>query len=536
MEKQSTTKGFAILTVATMLGKIFSLLYLPFLIRVLADEGYGIYQATYTVFLFIYGLTSTGISTAVSKYISELTALENYKAVKRAFKLTMLLMFLLGLFMTLVLAFGAKFFANFTEFDEAKISLITLSPTIFLTAVVSVYRGYFQGSHYMTPTAISQVIEQIANVFFSILFAYLWMPKGVEWGVAGATIGTPLGALAALMYLHVVYIKRAKIKMPQSSKIVKAIRNKTIVKNIVNIALPIAISQGVINAAFIVDTKIVMSRLMVAGFSKNEATILFGILAKYNTLSNVPIAIIIALSTSVLPSIAAVIATNNTKAAVAKINYSIKLCLLVAVPCTVGLSALSEPIYRLLLGQGHELMMYGSFIIIIWSLVQIHITILQSINKMYVATILMVIGLIPKILLDYILVVNIHLHIYGVLIANLVYYALPLFLMRNYMRNKLKLRVKILSQFIKPCIASLWMGIAGILSYNGFFKALHIVLPYKLSILIAVSIAIIIAAYLYVTILIFSGVITERDINSISPKIKKLLPKILRRKLIKQTA
>jgi len=74
------------------------------------------------------------------------------------------------------------------------------------------------------------------------------------------------------------------------------------------------------------------------------------------------------------------------------------------------------------------------------------------------------------------------------------------------------------------------------LSYNGFFKALHIVLPYKLSILIAVSIAIIIAAYLYVTILIFSGVITERDINSISPKIKKLLPKILRRKLIKQTA
>lgn len=535
MEKQSTTKGFAILTIATILGKVFSILYLPFLIRILADDGYGIYQATYTVFLFIYGITNAGISTAISKYISELTALENYKAVKRTFKLSMLIMFLLGLSMTLVLAFGARFFASFAEFDEARLSLITLSPTIFLTAVVSVYRGYFQGSHYMTPTAISQVIEQAANVIFSILFAYLWMPKGIEWGVAGATMGTPLSALVALIYLHVVYVKRSKIKMPQGSKIIKSLRNKTIVKNIADIAIPIAISQGVINAAFMVDTKIVKSRLMVAGFSENEATILFGILGKYNTLSNVPIAIITALSMSVLPGIAAVIAMNNTKAAVAKINYSIKLCLLVAVPCTVGLSALSEPIYRLLLGQGHELMMYGSFIIVIWSLVQIHITILQSINKMYVATILMVIGLIPKILLDYVLVVNIHLHVYGVLIANLIYYALPLFLMRNYMKNKLKLKIKILSQLIKPSIASLWMGIAAILSYNGFFKVASIILPYKLSILTALSIAIIIAAYLYVTILIFSGVITERDINSISPKIKRLLPRILRKKLIKQT-
>ena len=48
-KKQSTTKGFAILSAAGFMVKILSLLYVPFLIKILGKEGYGIYARAYPI-------------------------------------------------------------------------------------------------------------------------------------------------------------------------------------------------------------------------------------------------------------------------------------------------------------------------------------------------------------------------------------------------------------------------------------------------------------------------------------------------------
>lgn len=79
MKEQSTTKGFAILSLAGMMVKVLSLLYIPFLRVIITDEGYGVYGAAYSVYVFIFVLTNSGIPVAISKLISELTAMGNYK-------------------------------------------------------------------------------------------------------------------------------------------------------------------------------------------------------------------------------------------------------------------------------------------------------------------------------------------------------------------------------------------------------------------------------------------------------------------------
>lgn len=103
MKEQSTTKGFAILSAAGMMVKVLSLLYIPFLIMIIGGEGYGIYGATYQVYTFIFVITNSGIPVAISKLISELAAVGNYKDAVKSFKIARFILLILGILMSLVL-------------------------------------------------------------------------------------------------------------------------------------------------------------------------------------------------------------------------------------------------------------------------------------------------------------------------------------------------------------------------------------------------------------------------------------------------
>ena len=76
LNKQSTTKGFAILSAAGFIVKILSLLYIPFLGKVLGADGLGVYYSAYNIFTYVYILTNAGIPVAISKIVSELIDLE----------------------------------------------------------------------------------------------------------------------------------------------------------------------------------------------------------------------------------------------------------------------------------------------------------------------------------------------------------------------------------------------------------------------------------------------------------------------------
>lgn len=67
MKEQSITKGFAILSIASIVAKLLSLIYVPFLTRIVGSVGMGIYGKTYDIFVFVYALTNVGLQTAIIK-------------------------------------------------------------------------------------------------------------------------------------------------------------------------------------------------------------------------------------------------------------------------------------------------------------------------------------------------------------------------------------------------------------------------------------------------------------------------------------
>ena len=92
--------------------------------------------------------------------------------------------------------------------------------------------------------------------------------------------------------------------------------------------MPIAINSIIIFGTDLVDLANTSSRLLAAGLSQQAATIQFGILNKYTSLLNVPVAVTTALYVAMMPAFSASIAVGDFRRLKTSIGEAFKLSLL----------------------------------------------------------------------------------------------------------------------------------------------------------------------------------------------------------------
>ena len=172
-DKQSTTKGFAILSLAGIINKFLAIAYVSIQTMIVGNYGNGIISAGYKIYTLIYALSNAGIPVAISKLISERSAMEDYKGTKKILKVAGLILVSLGIFFCSVMLLGAGWISKQISQPDAKIMLLALAPTLLFTSISAIFRGYFQGRQNMTPTALSQIIEQALNSILTIVFVAL---------------------------------------------------------------------------------------------------------------------------------------------------------------------------------------------------------------------------------------------------------------------------------------------------------------------------------------------------------------------------
>jgi stage V sporulation protein B len=531
LNKQSTTKGFAILSAATFMCKLLSLLYIPFLMKILGKQGIGVYYSAYSIYVYIYILTNAGIPVAISKMVSELIAMGNYKDAVRTFKIARFLLLILGMIMSILMLILAVPLANRTESATARLAIMCLSPTILITSVLSAYRGYFQGRGNMTPTAVSQVLEQIANTIFSLVFAACFIKYGIAAGAAGGTIGTSIGALVAVIYMIYTYEKNKIFKVPKGyNKLdIKRFTTKRLIKKLLSYAVPMTVCLGLQQSGLIIDLWLVKSRMLDAGIDKIQVDVLWGVLSNYTTLIGVPIAIISSLAITILPSISSLIALQDKKAVRNKINYAFRLCFLIAVPSAVGLAVLANPIvYFIQYGSDvGRLLIYGSVVIILMAVVSIQTSILQGLGKLYLVTFYAILALIGKVITNYIFVAIPSFNVLGAVMANGVSFAILLMLNHFTINKVLRIRIKLKAHAIKPIIASGFMAIVAKLMYGNFNYICSYIKEGYIANAIAIVITLFLAILTYFFVLVLIGGITKADLEVFPRKITKLIPKFI---------
>lgn len=278
----SFLKGTLILTIGGIVVKVIGFLNWIILSRVLGGEGIGLYQMAFPIYLLALSVSSAGIPVAISIITAEKRALHDYLGANRVFRISLTVLVITGLFFSLLLYFGAGLLIEyrFIRDPRAYYSLLALAPAVFFVTILSSYRGYLQGCQIMTPTAVSQIAEQLVRVLTMLIFASLLLPRGLDYAAGGASLGAAPGAVAGLLVLIYYYMKLQKKGGETELQAAGTVQESSmsIIRRLVKLALPVSLSSIMLPIVANFDLFIVPARLEVAGYTVEQATELFGYL------------------------------------------------------------------------------------------------------------------------------------------------------------------------------------------------------------------------------------------------------------------
>ncbi len=520
-QKTSFVKQAAILAVAGLLVRVMGFAYRIPLTNLIGDKGNGYYGAGYYIYTFFLILSSAGLPAAISKMVSERTALKKYRNAHEVFKIAMWISGILGLVCSLVLWFGAEWISNVAKVPQSYASILTLSPTVFIVALMAVFRGYFQGLKNTVPTAVSQIIEQIFNAVFSVYLAYVFVGQSIELGAAGGTAGTGIGALVGLFVIAGIYFMvRPVLHRKFTKQTVRTESRRAIAFELMGTAFPIIVGTAIFSISNLIDMVMVTDRLIASNaFTPDEITALYGQLTgKYVVITTLPISIATTLATVAVPNIAASFVTGDKKMVQSKVDLSLKLAMVLSIPAAVGIGVLSEQILALLFPlypEGGVLLQYGSISILFLAMAQILTGILQGTGHVYVPVIAAVCGALVKIPLNYFLIAIPEINALGAVLSTIGCYIVASVINLVILKRKTGVKPDLLSAFVKPVFASLIMGLGCYVVYH----SIYIFLP---SNIIATIAAILAGMFIYFVIMLIIRGITREDLQVI-PMGRKLI-------------
>ena len=478
----------SILAVAGIIVRLIGILYRVPMTNIIGDEGMGYYSTAFNVYNIMLILSSYSLPLAVSKMVSARMAKGQYRNAVRVLKAALVYATVVGGIACFITWNFADFFAT-TAFNTpfCVYALKTLAPTIWIMAYLGVLRGFFQGHGTMIPTAISQIFEQVINAVISVVAAGVLFKIGLDsnrvynttgypqaFGAAGGTIGTGAGALAALLFMLLLFsiywpvVKRRKRRDRSRRTDSYGDISVTFLFTVV----PVIIRSAVYNINAVVDNSIMAYGMEALGRGK-EFLSLWGIYNnKYMLLVHVPLAMANSLSSSLIPSLSGAVARKEKGAVIAKTSLAIRFAMLIAIPSAVGLTVLSAPINNLLFKSGDNteairMLITGSAAVIFLSMSTVTNAILQGINHMNVPVRNAFISLILHIGVLYLMLMVFKMGIYSMVFANIAFAVFMCILNAIAIRRYLNYRQEIVKTFLLPAVASAFMGAAAFGVYKG---------------------------------------------------------------------
>ena len=458
-------KGTMILTISSIIVKVIGSLNWIILSRVLGGEGIGLYQMGFPIYLMAITVSSAGVPVAISIIISEKLANKDYRGAKRVFNVSLRLLLVSGLIFSSALLFGADFLINQHIIRDARAyySIIALAPAVFFVTFLASFRGYLQGWQIMTPTATSEVVEQLVRVITMLVFADLFMPYGLAYAAGGASMGAGAGAFCALLVLMWFY-RRLKRRLheeieAQDDSIPEESAGH-IIKRLLKLALPVSLTSLMLPIGANLDLLIVPQRLEVAGFDVRHATELFGYLTGMAVpLVNLATIFTAAMTISLVPSISESKALERFDAIRDKIRLAFRVAMIITFPCFMGLFFLAEKVATLIYNApgaagAIQTMSVG---ILFLGMHQISTGILQGLGKTAIPVINMILACLVKVVMSWWLTAIPFLGIKGASMATVADFAVAAIINMGFIYKYTGFTFS-LGSLLKPLLASGVMG------------------------------------------------------------------------------
>ena len=522
-KKDSFILQAGILAFAGIIVRIIGLLYNRPLVAIIGDEGNGYYNSAYYAYSIVLLISSYSIPSAVSKVIAQRLATKEYRNAHRIFCCALIYVLVVGGIASLFVFFGAGLLV---KMDSAVLPLKVLAPTIFFSGILGVLRGYFQAHRTMVQTSVSQIVEQLVNAGVSIGMAYVMVgvvadkdaTTQASYGAAGGTIGTGAGVLVGLLFMLGVYALNRKTIRRRIKRDTNHVDESygDIFKMILMVVTPFILSTGIYNINNFLDNTIYQQIMM--GIRNVEEAVVstdLSVVAKGTKISNIPIALASAMATALIPGISSDFAQGYIDGVRKKVAKSVKVTMMISIPCAVGIGVLSKPVMMVIFPQPSSLDISSILLscmavsIIFYALSTLTQAILQSIGKMNTPIINASVAVVlhAAIMILMMLFLDEKYSLYYYVFSTVLYSFILCVLNQISVHRHLHYSQEVYRTFLCPIMASVLMGAAAFGVYHGLYYLC------KINIL-SLAVAIAVGAALYFILIIRWKAITEEEMGS----------------------
>ena len=525
-KKETFFQSIVALMASQVIVKILGLIYKLYLTNKheFGDEGNAITSAAFQVYSLLLSITSIGVPSSISKLVAERVAVGDHKGAYKIFKISLILFSIIGIVGSYFLYISANAIANnMIGMPEVELSLIALCPSIFLVSIISVYKGYFNGREKMSVTAKAQSYDQLTKTCITILVIELatMLSKITDTAIIAsiANLATTLANVIELGYLYIYFKKEyAEIRYEiQTSINYRPVRTLKTIKDILFTAIPMSLTPLIGTIGRNIDSATVMDGLQ-STISYEQAKIQYGILnGKVDTLINFPLSFSGTVSTALVPGIAAAKSKRKLSEISQRINLSLLVGLIIALPATAIFCFYSNQILNLLFpnaSAGDVILQISSISIIFVAIEQTIRGVLIGIGNNKVPIISITIGVIVKYILNKALIpINTYFGgINGAAISNLISHIVVTMLGYIYLKKVINVKIE-KANIIKLAISTIIFIVSS--------KILYYIMILKLNAKISLIISIVIGIIIYIILAIILKIINTKQLKTLSFSQKK---------------
>ena len=509
-KKQNFLQGTAMLAMATAIVKVIGALYKIPLNAIIGTQGFGYYSTAYEIYAVLLMISTAGLPVAMSRMISQASALEHHNQVRRIYSTCRGIFLALGISGSLLMTVFCRQLAQFQNQPDAWAAIGCLGPCVLLICIMSTFRGYFQGKSNMLPTSISQVLEAVVKLVVGIALALVLLKttSSVALAAGGAILGVTMSCLVSAVYLWSKFRPSyaqlgASTDTPDSFGVTA--------KQLLTIAIPITLGSAGLQILTALETKIYMGRLL-GMMTQSAADTQRGIYSMAQTIFNMPCSFITPITISIIPAITGHLTLKNTAEARETEESAVRVMALISMPCAFGLATLAEPVTALLGGyKGEDLALATSLMatlgisIIFNAIVLVTTAIMQAHGHVNRPVVNMFLGGLVKLAVVFLITGNPAIGILGTPIGTLLCYLVITVLNIASIRALVPEYPAIVKNAIRPFAAAAIMGILVYASLMGL-KALGFT-----SRLILCGAPIAVGVIVYVVLVVLFKAITRSD-------------------------
>lgn len=333
-----------ILSISNIIVRGLGFIYKIFLSNVIGEQGLGIYHIVFNFLMICVALTTTGIPTALSCFISTTNTLKNKKGTNTYFISTLYLAFFIAFFISIFVSLNSNFLAQkFLHNSELNLFILAICPAVVLITLSNVLRSYFYGIKKVVVPAVGQVLEQVSRILFLVLVFYYIKNEGLI--CYSALLAISIGETVNVIFITINLYKDSNIYNKYTIDI-KDFKKTSI--DTLKRSVPITCNRMSSILLQSISSIMIPSRLILSNMTYSEALGAYGIISgMVIPFVYLPFSVGSALVVNLIPSISGEVALKSNKILIKKIVFSIGLTLFFGVSCSLIFYFFGSPLCTL---------------------------------------------------------------------------------------------------------------------------------------------------------------------------------------------